>query len=178
MEPNDDTFFHGFASLDVGTNGNSVVASTVSQRNIELGEISDQVVFGLDFSVGVWLYRNRDAQNLTGVAAQLELHYRTTIQDADEVGGVVDTVLLEFGSGRNRSDVIDLTFALHFEIQNDTAFRIGTSVPLREAPDRNFDAEVLFQLVHRFGATQTRPRTRNSTLDRLFLEKRRLPATE
>jgi hypothetical protein len=118
--------------------------------------LNDQTLFSVDVGVGRWLYRDIFAPAVTGVAAMAELHYTTTLQDADEVGGVVDTTLLAFGNTLNRSDVLNLTMGLHVEIALDTSLRIGGSVPLRADPDRNYDAEVLAQIIHRFGISQSR----------------------
>ena len=109
------------------------------------------------------MYRADDAPMLTGLASMIELHYTTTLQDADQIGSVVDTTLLEFSNGRNRSDVLNLTAGFHFEFARDTAFRVAGVFPLREDPDRDFDAEFVAQVVHRFGSVQSRARPTNSS---------------
>ena len=133
--PNDVVFYQGFLQLDVATNGNRVVFG-----DTELGELTQQNLLYVDFSVGRWLARNAQARHFKGLAALVEYHYTTTLQDADIVTGFVGPDFLAVGNTFNRIDVSNVTVGLHAEIGR-TTIRVGGVFPLRDAPDRDFDAE-------------------------------------
>lgn len=156
--PNDLSFYHAFCSIDVPSTGDPILASAIGQNNELLGKLTRQTLLAIDVSAGRWLYRDQSAPTLTGLATMLEFHYTTSLTDADQIGSVIDTILLEFGNQRHRFDVLNMSFGLHFEFNIDTSIRVAGSFPLREDPDRDFDAEVLVQLIHKFGTTQSRPR--------------------
>ena len=167
--PNDRSFFHAFLTGDVAANGNPIFASTIGQSSIELGTLTPQSLMSIDVGMGRWLYRDSQAPVVTGIASMLEFHYTTTLSDADEIGSVIDTTILEFGNRRNRSDVLNITAGIHVELGQDTSLRVAAALPITEDPDRDFDAEVVAQFIHRFGVTQTRGRYRGSgALDRLW----------
>ena len=52
-----------------------------------LGKLTDQNLGFFDLGAGYWLYRDPDAPRLTGIAAITELHYTTSLQDADRIMG-------------------------------------------------------------------------------------------
>ncbi|QDU96307.1 hypothetical protein [Lignipirellula cremea] len=140
----DRIFVTGFAQVDFDLNGNGIenngVANLVGERS------QDQNLLMLDVQVGSWLYRNPCAR-VTGVAALLELHYNTALQDSDDIdaggGGAI------YGTPYNRFDVLNLTAALHFQLGSSTTLRTGVAVPLRQE-DRNFDTELMVQFNHYF----------------------------
>lgn len=149
--PTDSVFFHGFLHGDFVANGNPVFATPDGAAGPALlGRLTGQNLAYFTTAAGVWLHQDPDAYFLTGLATIAELHYVTTLQDADELAGVVDTTLLEFGNSLNHVDVLNCTFGLHFELGMDTTLRVASAFPLREDPDRNFDAEVLVQLNYHF----------------------------
>jgi hypothetical protein len=45
--------------------------------------IDEQSLFQFDLGVGYWLYRNPEGHRLTGLAPTIELHYTTTLDNAD-----------------------------------------------------------------------------------------------
>jgi len=154
VAPNEQAFYHAFLQLDLAANGNPVFATPVSaDRSTTLGVMNEQNLLHIDASAGRWLYRNTCQQcrpALTGIAALGELHYITSLQDADQVGGVLDDILLEFGNIYNRVDVLNATVGIHVEFAENTALRVGAALPLKRFPDRAFDAEVMVQLNHEF----------------------------
>lgn len=117
VSPDDLTFGHAFVQLDVPANGNRIdVPPLVS------GVYNDQSLLYLDASVGRWLYRDAEADYLRGLAALLELHYTTTLQDTDVVGGALPRPI--FGESANRRDILNFTLGLHAEVAQ-TDFRVG-----------------------------------------------------
>src|SRR5688572_18265144 len=45
--------------------------------------IEEQTLLHVDLGVGYWLLRNPEASWITGFAPTVELHYTTTLEDAD-----------------------------------------------------------------------------------------------
>jgi hypothetical protein len=149
--PNDKLFYQLFLQIDVPTNGNRIdYVDTLARNTGTFGTLTDQTLMYADLSVGYWLSRNPCADWVTGLASVLELHYMTTVQDADIVSGTASSRFFSFGNFSNRVDVLNLTFGLHAELVNHTLCRVAGVVPLRTDDDRLFNAEVQVQLERRF----------------------------
>jgi len=138
---NENWFLQGFTDIDFATTGNDAVLD-----GTRLGRINEQNLAHVDLSLGRWLYRNPDAKYGQGLAGIFELHYTTTIQDADTFafassvrGG---TIFGTFANPNNRIDVLNLTSGLHWQLTQLSNFRVGCVVPLRNDPNRQFDAEI------------------------------------
>ena len=130
----EDNFIQGFVQADFDLNGNDV---RTSYRGYE-GVFQDQNLLFLDVAVGRWIHRNRDRRAcLAGVAAIFELHYTSTMNDTDSVGGLSNHF--------NRIDVLNATGALHGQF-GMTTLRVGGAAPLRSDEERLFDAEMIVQL--------------------------------
>jgi len=142
--PNDFFFYQGFLQVDVAANGNRVELAGDA-----LGKLTDQNLLYLDLSLGRWLCRNPSAPRLKGLAGIAEVHYTTTLQDADLVGGASGLNFLQLGNIFNRIDVVDLTAGLHAEI-GMTEVRVAGIFPLGERPDRLFDSELQVSVNRRF----------------------------
>ncbi|MFM7071916.1 MAG: hypothetical protein ACKO38_09015 [Planctomycetota bacterium] len=138
--PNDDWFFQSYLQLDFATTGNRIESDLPS---FPQGTLTEQNLFIVDFSAGRWLYREESDSGLRGVASVFELHYTTTLQDADIVR---NTSLLvgspRFGNVANRLDVLNATVGLHFQLTELSNLRVAGVVPLRGAYDQQFDAEI------------------------------------
>lgn len=149
--PDDRWFLHGFVELDVATNGNRITYVDTGGPGSG-GKYNDQTSLYVDVSAGRWLSRNDQAQLVTGVAALAELHYTTTLEATDTVAGLLAPAASSFTSTNlaNQLDVLNLTAAIHFELANDTSFRVGGVVPISPGDDRFFDAEVSAQLIRRY----------------------------
>jgi hypothetical protein len=110
------------------------------------GVIQDQALLFLDASFGYWLFHDPCCSSLiTGVAPMVELHYNTTMQDADLVDAG-DTGLVPLGEDqvtdfRGRFDVFNLTGALRLELAGRSYLTLLGVFPLRTGDDKLFDAE-------------------------------------
>ena len=145
--PNDKLFVMAFGQIDFDTRGNDVLVpdfdpSTQARTMRLAGVYHDQNLGYADLKIGRWLYRNREAHWLTGIAPTIELHYATTLQDTDEVAGVTNPA--------NRVDVLDLTGGLHIELCERSTLTVAGSAPLRLGSDRVYDGEVMVQFNRRF----------------------------
>jgi hypothetical protein len=149
--PTDRLFYQCFLQVDVPTNGDRIdYVDTVGAGSGSFGTLNDQTLMYADLAVGYWLSRNPNADWVTGLASALELHYTTTVQDADIVNGSASGRYFSFGNFSNRVDVLDLTVGLHAELTGNTLCRVAGVVPLRADDDRLFNAEVQVQLERRF----------------------------
>jgi hypothetical protein len=126
-------FFQAFGQVDFDTNG-----STVTDRDGLTGRLQDQTLAYLDGSFGYWLCRRPEAHLVRGIAGLVELHYSSTLNDADVVSGVTNR--------DNRLDVLNLTSGLHFQLGTAGTLRVGAVAPLNDdAGDRMFDTEIFAQ---------------------------------
>jgi hypothetical protein len=145
--PSDEFFYHAFAQIDFATNGNRIDAVD-GLGGMDSGVVNDQTLAYLDVGAGYWLYQNPCSDYWTGVAAVAELHYTTTLQDADSVplfGGTLD-----FGNAAGRFSVLNVTAGIHAEVTEQTSLRVGGVFPLDEEDDRFFDSEIQVSLIRRF----------------------------
>ncbi|MCH7988792.1 MAG: hypothetical protein IID46_06515, partial [Planctomycetes bacterium] len=85
---------------------------------------------------------------LTGLAAVLELHYTTALQDTDSVSAGDGSLVLS--NTINRFDVVNLTVGMHAQINRMTDVRIGGVIPLRNSQNRFFDSELMVSVVRRY----------------------------
>ncbi len=140
--PSERAFFHGFAALDLAANGNRVRFDDGSGP-VDVGKFNDQTLLYLDLGAGYWLYRNPQAPSETGLAVLGELHYTGTLQDTDVVTGPSFT----FANLTNRRDVVNVTAAIHAQLNRNTSLRVGGVFPVGGSNNRFFDAEVAAQLI-------------------------------
>jgi hypothetical protein len=134
-------FWQSFIQLDFDCNGNPVHAGLPGPGLDRIGVIQDSALLFIDFGMGYTFYENECAQALTAAAALLELHYSTTLQDADTVQGN-GFVVRDFD---NRFDVLNLTAGVNFMLQHGASIRPAMVVPLRTGNDRQFDYEAVVQ---------------------------------
>ncbi len=138
LQPNDHWFSISYLQLDFDANGNRVTSDAIPE-----GRLRDPTLMYVDCSVGYWLFYDPPSQSggqyLTGVAPIVELHYTTTLQNAEGVGTIIRPA-------SPRVDVLNITGGLFFKIGPTAGLTVGAVAPLRTRPsDKEFDAEVLVQ---------------------------------
>ena len=141
--PNEDFFFNGFLQVDTPTNANAVHAN--SFRGPRSASVTDQTLMYVDASFGYWMFRDAEAEFLTGLAGVLELHYTTALNRADNV----NLGFVHFGDGSGRFNVFNLTTGLQANIGRSTSVRAAFVAPLRDGANRFFDSEVSLAIVFR-----------------------------
>ena len=143
MAPDDNWFFHTFAQVDIAANENAVNLQGPGFSDSD--SLADQTLLYLDASAGYWWYRTADDSGLTGLASVVELHYTTTLNDADtaNLSGAF------IGNFDNRYDVLNLTAGVHSEWSGNTAVRIAVVVPL-DRDERFFDSETQVSVIRRY----------------------------
>ena len=150
--PTEDFFFHSFLQIDTPTNANSVQIRT-SGPSIGGGpppvdpSIKDATLLFVDASLGYWLFRDPDAQWLTGLAGLLELHYTGSLNPVHVTPG--RQLPVSFTANTNRIEVVNLTIGLHTQISRSTIIRAGYVTPLGNDEHRFFDSEVTLAVIFR-----------------------------
>lgn len=138
--PTERLFVQSSAQLDIDPSGNPARGDLMAMNLNPLGVIQDSTLLFLDLSLGCWLYENADAC-LTGVASIIELHYTTTLNDAD----LIQQAGFLVGDLSNRFDILNLTMGAHFQFNNRCSVRPGFVLPLRSGDDQQFDFEFFLQ---------------------------------
>ena len=133
--PNSKSWLQGFAQLDIDANGDTVSGDVAGGELPHLGVLHDSTWMFFDVAAGRWIYEGNGAVQRVGLIT--ELHYNSTLSDADLVTGNGITVT-DFS---NRLDVLNGTAGIHV-VYNRLAFTTGVTVPLRTDDDRQMDFEV------------------------------------
>ena len=142
-------WLQAFGQIDTPTSG------TEARVNGEFfGHITEQTLLYTDVSVGNWLYRDRCCRchgrcRVTGIAATLELHYTTSLNDS------CGCLALATYGNENRFDVLNLTTGLTVELSDLWRINVAGAFPLRggarfdkhegRREDRFFDGEFILQ---------------------------------
>lgn len=148
----DNWFTQGFVQVDFPIDDDDVTA-TVTGTTFDAGSVAPPTLLHLDGSLGAWLYRNQYARFLTGFASMMELHYTRSISDVNTLSfeDPIPITLGDFTQGKPGGiELLNLTAGMHFEIRNQTTFRIAAVAPLLEGVRRAFDTEVQFQINRHF----------------------------
>jgi hypothetical protein len=135
--PSDSPLFaHAFIATDFDTNGNPVFADVTSGGIQELGRLNDQNLISAHFSLGSWIYQNRDGgTSLNGIAWTGEVHYTNTINDGDALSGATYTI----GNPNGDLSLLNATIGGHARF-GQTTLTLGYSTPLSD--DKVFDGEL------------------------------------
>ena len=177
--PTERFFAQGFLQFDFPLNESRIDYTEAAIINTEPGEvhfdsllasdsIREQTLMQVDLGTGYWLIKNRHDSWLTALAPTLELHYTTTLDNADlrvlpiapksgnlAVVGPGGAPIPEpnpiVGNQRGRVDILDLTFGATFVIGDRLTVANGFSFPLRSGDDRTFNWEYLLQINYYFG---------------------------
>jgi hypothetical protein len=145
--PTDCLFFQGFLQVDVAANGDRI--DSRDPVSTLTGVYREQTLLYTDLQVGYWLYRNRCAPVLTGLASVVEFHYTTTLQDTDRTF-LANLFSVQVTNPANRVDMVNMTVGVHAELANHTLCRLGGVFPLSTGDNRAFAAEVQVQVERRF----------------------------
>jgi len=127
--------------VHVNTNLNDPGAGTLEQ----VGVFTDSNLMHFDFSLHCLLYQRANSDSgLNAVISNAELHYTTTLQDAD----LVTRDTFDYTSLQNNFDIVNTTLGAHFVFgkENDIIVTPAMAIPLREGFNEQFDYEALLQV--------------------------------
>ncbi len=182
--PNDRFFVQGFTQLDIPLNKSSIHYTEAALLNTEPNElhfdpifadtsIREQTLLQLDLGTGYWLLKNPAKQWITGIASTLEVHYTSTLNNADvrtlpvaDKGASLSVVgpnglpIPEpnptVGNLRNRLNIVDMTVGATFLIGDRATVATGVAFPLTTGNNRTFSWEYQLQVNFYFGPSTTR----------------------
>lgn len=144
-------FINAFLQLDLATGGNRIDTRELGGPTTTLGRFNQQNLLFIDLGYGYWLYQNPQNDGLNTLAAILELHYTSSIQDTDQVTGRAGTRMVDFMNNSNRFDILNLTAGFQAQFNALTFVRVACVVPLGARDDqRFFDNEFQVQVNRRF----------------------------
>lgn len=165
MTPTNRWFIQGFAQVDLPLNGNDTIFTPVVDGTAlpaMVSSLDDQALLQLDIAAGYWIYLNPTADWLRGIASILELHYTTTLEDADlqtfSITAANTSYNAIFGNSANRVDIMNLTLGTAMRIRDRSTVSAGFVLPLNKSQtDQNFlfDWEFQLQFNYQFGGTST-----------------------
>ncbi len=139
-------FIQGFVEFDYSTD--KIAVEDRNAGGVGKADIPD--VVNLDVGAGWWLARYPDNHLFKGLAGIVEYHYTGQRQDFENIAfqsvGQTSTSNVIVGGFDSRRDIMNLTTGVHVVVTDHINARVAGVVPLRDAPDRQFDAEVVFQL--------------------------------
>jgi hypothetical protein len=188
-KPTERFFAHGFLEFDIPVNSSPVTYTETVPINVGPPfvptnssppgavtppftvntNIREQSLLQVDLGTGYWLIRNPNACRLTGLAPTIELHYTSTLNNADIVtlpldpslvsvpGGTIVPSPPQVGNRRNRLDILDLTLGTTFEFARRLTLATGFSLPMKGVDNRTFDWEFQLQLNYYFGGPSRPP---------------------
>jgi hypothetical protein len=149
----DGLFMSGFLQVDVTGSGSTIrfIDPTTGASRGDLGIYNEQHVIYVDMAMGYWLYRDPDADNLTGLAMVSEVHYTTSLQDPDLVAGATQDTGAVVTNTSGRFDVVNATIACQALLREWSSLRVGAVLPIgRDDDERFFDAELQVQFNRRY----------------------------
>jgi hypothetical protein len=128
--------------------------------------ISEQMLLHLDWGLGGWVLRDSSPNRcVTGIAPTFELHYTSTLDNAEIVTLPVDGLITangtleappRVGSRRNRVDLLDVTMGTTVLLSDRATLAAGVGLPLKGGDNRTYDWEFHLQFNWFFGGI-TRP---------------------
>ena len=150
-----------FLQLDVPLNPSRINASgdafefnqPSSTFNLQ-GRIDQQVLIRANLAAGKWLWQNDRNRIVNSFGFQGEMHYTSSLNDADIVGSTATNLangseFVRYGNFANRIDLLDTLVGVQTIIRQ-TAITNGFVVPLRAGPDRQYDFEYSLSMNRRF----------------------------
>jgi hypothetical protein len=143
-------------SWDFDTNGCPVDITNATFTGLQpAGRINDQTLMQADIQLGYWILQPGQTTGLVrGLAPFLELHYGTTLTDADSVqaNGFLLTNL------DNRIDEFNISAGFATLMSDNLMIMFGAAAPLRQDSDKGFDYQIGFRASYYFGPTAAQRR--------------------
>jgi hypothetical protein len=155
--------------LNVGEPFVATTPGTLTPPFTVNSSIREQTLVQLDLGTGYWLFRNPEGHRLTGIAPTVEMHYTTTLSNANIVTLPRDPSIIvtpnalltppapTVGNRNNRLDILDLTIGSTFEFARRFTLATGFSLPMKGQDNRTFDWEFQLQLNYYFGGPSQPP---------------------
>jgi len=142
-QPSQNSWVTFTTQLDFNLTGNLAVSEPDTPRE-ESGRFNDQNLFSVNISAGRWFWNDPGCRNklVRGLAGIFELHYTTTITEAD----VVILPAADLFNPFNRTDTLNSTIGLRLQLGERAFATIAGVFPFRRGEDRPFENEFNFNL--------------------------------
>ncbi|MEX0584994.1 MAG: hypothetical protein WD176_00015, partial [Pirellulales bacterium] len=155
-------FFNGFVQFDVPTGDQAIsirqsaasfsAGNQLTDLGTVRGELDQQSLLRMNMAGGMWIYRDATGTStLQALAALVELHYTTSIENAEtwtgdvvlsdsgQVPGQIDpgdeTLALSLGNPNETFELVNLTLGAHAEFGRSNV-AVGVVFPLSTGADR------------------------------------------
>lgn len=137
-------YVHAWLQGDLAANGNHVDPALGP-----IGKLTEQHYLIADLAVGR-TFRDAPDAFLSRVAAQVEFHWASTLNDADLVQFTAPGILESFGSTTNRRDVVNMTAGLVVQLADTWDLGVAGVFPLVNDTNRFFDGELKAHVIRKF----------------------------
>src|SRR5262245_3265260 len=148
--PDERLFAQAWVHGGFDATGSPVFTNFENRGRVEAGRLRDQRLLTTDFQIGYWIVRNPTSSGLRGLAPFIELHYTTTLNNADVLNTVGGFVV---GSENRRYDEINITTGFTAMLGSNLLLTGGLVVPVGGDGDRFFDYQLGFRANWFFGPT-------------------------
>jgi len=131
--PDSRWFAQGFLEIDTDLNGNATSANTGTGLS-PVGRLNDATYLFADLGVGWWL-QQRSERNSIGIAPTVEVHYNTSLQEADSITAGA----LQIGNFGSNVAALNVTVGATLELGNSTNVSMGYITPIGGGTDQQLD---------------------------------------
>ncbi|HMF13181.1 MAG TPA: hypothetical protein VKE94_12780 [Gemmataceae bacterium] len=150
VTPDERWFFQNWFQVGFDTNGNPVELNPTFAGVSGVGRLNDQTVLQIDAQLGYWIYKSGDNTGwITALAPFLELHYNTSLDNADSISGTNFSLT----NVNNRFDELNLSTGVVAQIGNNCSLALGAAFPLKNESNRSFDYQLGIRANIFFGPT-------------------------
>jgi len=150
ITPDDRWFFQNWFQVGFDTNGNPVELNPTFAGVSGVGRLNHQTVLQIDAQLGYWIYKSGDNCGcLRALAPFLELHYNTSLDNADSISGNN----FSLANVNNRFDELNLSTGVVAQIGNNCTLAMGAAFPLKNESNRSFDYQLGIRANIFFGPT-------------------------
>ena len=146
--PNNRVFAQVWGSASFDLNSNLVEGQVSSQGFGRAGRLTAQTLVSVDGQFGFWFYKSNTGI-LQALGPFIEMHYNTTVSDAD----VIDFNGIFLTDLRGSTDELNMTIGAVTQIGRNLNMSGGVVVPLSDEDDRFFDFQFGLRASYFFGPT-------------------------
>ncbi len=172
LHNHDGRWFHqGFLQVDIPLNRSSATFDVTGSitppgpflpaplATTATGPVDQQTLLRLNLGWGYWFYQGTHCDLLKGIAGIFEVHYTSTLDDANpfttQIATITDGGFLSFpvnlaiGNQTDNIDIVNLTTGLTFDLDAILVTH-GFTAPVSTGANKPFDFEYNLQIQHRY----------------------------
>ncbi|MEO1994213.1 MAG: hypothetical protein ABGZ17_02955 [Planctomycetaceae bacterium] len=147
----DRAFFHLFCQLDTPVNEQGLQVEDVNSGTSQTETVDPQTILQLDGVAGYWLRPADNNAFISSIAAVLELHLATSLEERDIPSDIVTSSgFYSMQAGAETFSMVNITTGLYTQLGDNHALRVAGVFPLSGGSGRAFDSELIVQLTRRY----------------------------